>query len=65
MNLITYIEQIGDAKAAHEFGTTERAAASWRRRERFPSLKKAREISALKGWTLEQVYPKQAEECHQ
>jgi hypothetical protein len=44
MDLPSYIDQIGIAKAAAEFGVAYRTAASWRARERFPKKETAREI---------------------
>lgn len=49
MKLSLYIQNIGDEAAATLFSVEERTAASWRRGERHPRPKKAREIVMLTG----------------
>jgi len=63
MNLSSYIEKLGDEKAAKLFGVKERTVASWRRGERIPAPKTAKKIVRVaKGdLTLDDVYSPQAQ----
>lgn len=58
MDLSTYIEQIGDERAAKLFDVSVRTAASWRRRERKPRPKQVPKIiKATKGeLSYESIY---------
>lgn len=44
MDLSKFIEKIGDPEAARLFNVTERCAASWRYKYRFPRPETARDI---------------------
>jgi hypothetical protein len=59
MNLVLYIQEVGDNQAAKEFGVKPRTTASWRRRERYPKRPKALEIARIKNWSIEQIYGSQ------
>lgn len=54
MNLKTYIEKIGDAEAAEQFGVSPRTAQSWRLGTRRPSTRAGariiRETRGLLDW---------------
>lgn len=47
MTLIEYITDIGDEKAAELFNVSTRTAAAYRRGERVPRPRKAREIEKI------------------
>lgn len=58
MDLSAYIDEVGIANAARQFGVKYRTAASWRARERFPRRKKALEIESVtkKRVTVSEIY---------
>lgn len=63
MNIVTYIEQVGDKAAAQEFGIAAVTARDWRRQVRRPNADLAIKIAEMKGWTLSQVIlPKPADQ---
>jgi transcriptional regulator with XRE-family HTH domain len=56
-SFIEFIKSHGDEECAALFNTTRRAVASWRHKERRPSVKKAREISERCGIALHTIRP--------
>lgn len=56
MELKTYIEQVGDAKAAKLFGVKTRTVMSWRLGDRTPRPKQAKVIVAKSPVTMNGIY---------
>jgi hypothetical protein len=56
MNLIEYIELIGDEKAAKIWGVEERTVQSWRLKERTPRPEHAKKIVDTSPVTYEGIY---------
>jgi len=57
INLQSYIKSVGIAKAAHEFHVSRSSAYAYMIGTRKPRIDKAKEIAALKDWSLNQIYP--------
>lgn len=56
MELPDYISKVGDKAFADKFGVTERAARSWRLRERYPRREVAQRIAKATPVTWEGIY---------
>ena len=56
MNLKTFIEKVGDAKAAKLFGVKPRTVMSWRLGDRTPRPKHAKTIVANSPVTMNGIY---------
>lgn len=59
MDLIEYLEKMGDEKAANLFGVKKRTVMSWRLRERTPRPKQAQIITERSPVTMEGIYGQQ------